>query len=531
MAMIAVSTGGIALWTLYGAAYQEQTKRLADFAKSQARWIAAIGEHESQTTPPDLALQTTIEKFRKAHNDFQGLGRSGEFVIAQIADDHIQFLLVKGQRNQPLPKPVPLANTSLAEPMRLALANKTGVVEAQDYQGTEVVAAYVPVETFHLGLVAKMHLDEFEAPFVRAGLISAAASLVLIVIGTLAFAKVSGGLILSAEKNASQLETILNTIVDGVVSINENGQIAAFNAGAEKMFGYHEAEVIGKNIRMLMPAEIGEHHHDYMKNYRHRPGKITVIGMTREVTARRKDGSTFPIDIAIGRAKYHGQTVFTGIIRDITDRRRTESELQAYRATLEQQVKQRTKELAAVNRKLKQLAREDALTGIANRRVFDESIGKELRRMRRTSEPLSLIICDIDFFKKYNDAYGHVSGDECLQQVAAALQQSFQRAGELVARYGGEEFAVVLPGIAKSEAMGRAEHLRQLISSLQIEHKSSDISDHVTISLGVATVTPPDKMSAAQLIEAADQALYNAKRLGRDRVEANNGGTPHAAAS
>ncbi len=159
----------------------------------------------------------------------------------------------------------------------------------------------------------------------------------------------------------------------------------------------------------------------------------------------------------------------------------------------------------------------DGLTSIANRREFDKTLDVEWRRAMRSSAPLSLIMIDIDYFKHYNDLYGHMAGDNCLQKLARTLKDSLKRAGNFIARYGGEEFVVILPNTEIMEALLVAESLRKNIEDLNIEHKDSKIGENVTISLGVST-TIPDKNESYDLLTSADKALYQAKKEGRNRV-------------
>ncbi len=169
---------------------------------------------------------------------------------------------------------------------------------------------------------------------------------------------------------------------------------------------------------------------------------------------------------------------------------------------------------------LEKLASVDGLTGIPNRRMFDEVLEKEWRRAMRESGPLSLVMIDIDYFKPYNDNYGHASGDECLSRVARALHESLNRAADLICRYGGEEFAAILPGTDAEGAAAIAEKIRLNIEALNIPHCRSDAADHITISLGAATVIPSAEYSIKDLIEHADKMLYEAKDKGRNRVAA-----------
>ncbi|MBD2501340.1 diguanylate cyclase domain-containing protein [Anabaena azotica] len=160
----------------------------------------------------------------------------------------------------------------------------------------------------------------------------------------------------------------------------------------------------------------------------------------------------------------------------------------------------------------------DGLTQIANRRCFNEYFHQEWRRAAREQTLLSLIICDVDFFKKYNDSYGHQAGDICLQQVAQALQQSIKRPADLVARYGGEEFVVILPNTNAQGAIHIAEIMRTNVKALEIPHIASEVSEYVSLSIGIATTIPDHQDSEKTLIETADQGLYTAKQKGRDQI-------------
>lgn len=186
-------------------------------------------------------------------------------------------------------------------------------------------------------------------------------------------------------------------------------------------------------------------------------------------------------------------------------------ETDARKAALEQ--------LEEANKKLRILSSLDGLTGIANRRAFDEFLEREWRRSLRREKPLSLLLADIDFFKKYNDEYGHQAGDVCLKKVAKVLSDGVNRPGELVARYGGEEFAVVMRDTSVDFAAKIADELKSAVARMKIRHAYSDIADFVTISIGAAAVVPVPELSSGKLVEAADKALYRAKEKGRNQVD------------
>ncbi len=173
--------------------------------------------------------------------------------------------------------------------------------------------------------------------------------------------------------------------------------------------------------------------------------------------------------------------------------------------------------LKAQNQILYRLANYDSLTQIPNRRQFDEYFQQEWKRMAREKSALSLILCDVDFFKRYNDTYGHQAGDSCLQKVAFSMSQAIKRPSDLVARYGGEEFVVILPNTTVEGAMIVAEEIRSQVKILAISHTASEVSQYVTVSLGIASIIPVPDLPSAFLIKTADEALYRAKKEGRDR--------------
>ncbi|MGB0671111.1 MAG: GGDEF domain-containing response regulator, partial [Rhodospirillales bacterium] len=167
---------------------------------------------------------------------------------------------------------------------------------------------------------------------------------------------------------------------------------------------------------------------------------------------------------------------------------------------------------------LSRIAATDPLTGLANRRAFDEAIGTEWARARRGQEPLSLVLLDLDHFKAFNDTYGHGKGDDCLRATSAVIDATASRASDLAVRLGGEEFGVLLPGVGEDGAMDIAERIRAGIEALAIPHAGSKVAAVVTSSLGVATCLPSPDCTALDLYEAADKALYSAKNGGRNRV-------------
>ena len=193
----------------------------------------------------------------------------------------------------------------------------------------------------------------------------------------------------------------------------------------------------------------------------------------------------------------------------------------------ERQVEERTEQLAQslhklneANRQLERLSQYDGLTGIANRRYFDSYLENQIAVARRHNRLVSLILCDVDAFKAYNDHYGHQAGDQCLKQVAGAIQTCCRRTADIAARYGGEEFAIVLPETGLRGALRVAEAVREAVASLKIPHDHSPAGSFVSISGGIAATTWEGEGTAQQLIASADRMLYEAKRQGRNRIVA-----------
>ena len=188
---------------------------------------------------------------------------------------------------------------------------------------------------------------------------------------------------------------------------------------------------------------------------------------------------------------------------------------------MHQRLHELSQELAASNRRLEAIAQQDGLTGVANRRAFDHRAGLQFAHAARQKEDLSLVLCDVDHFKAYNDHYGHPAGDDCLKQVAAALARGCKRATDLVARYGGEEFALLLPATPPQGALKVVDTAREELARLALPHARSQTAAMVTFSAGLAGYDAARDHGVDQLLLRADQALYRAKHLGRNRTVAD----------
>ncbi|NLI91573.1 MAG: diguanylate cyclase [Peptococcaceae bacterium] len=189
-----------------------------------------------------------------------------------------------------------------------------------------------------------------------------------------------------------------------------------------------------------------------------------------------------------------------------------------WRKARESQLEEVTLQLKELNETLRKISFRDGLTGIANRRYFDEIYQKEFQRAKRNKTSLLLIMLDIDYFKLYNDSYGHLQGDDCLKLIAITIKNTLKRSSDFVARYGGEEFIVILPDTNKEGGILKAEEIRLAVETLRIPHLASKCCDIVTVSLGVASMEPGKDISPEMLIQQADSALYLSKETGRNKV-------------
>lgn len=300
--------------------------------------------------------------------------------------------------------------------------------------------------------------------------------------------------------NEARTTATVNTALDAIITIDKTGIIQRVNPSTERIFGWEQDSLIGKNVQVLMADDDRKHHNEHLSHYLE-TGKAHVLGVGREAVARHKDGTLFPIDLSVSEAKVEGGHFFVGVIRDITERKAVEAELQAAKATAEE------------------AATHDPLTGLWNHNRILEILMEEMARSDRQGSTVSLIMVDLDHFKMVNDGHGHVVGDEVLREIAERLEKAV-RAYDSVGRFGGEEFMVVLPGTIPADAERAAERIREQIGKTPMY--TSDGSLEVTASLGVVTHHGELLNDATTLLVAADTALYESKEAGRNRVTVAN---------
>jgi diguanylate cyclase (GGDEF)-like protein/PAS domain S-box-containing protein len=316
----------------------------------------------------------------------------------------------------------------------------------------------------------------------------------------------------SLKKERKKLHDITSQLAEGLYVIDRGGDVTFVNEEAVRLLGWSQEELNEKGVHELIhfqkadgtPLTFDEcNMHNVVQT-----GKLYVS--SDEVFVRR-DGTVFPVSVVVSPIMEDDR-----IVRSVT----TFRDISALKQ-IEEEKEKLIFELRQAEVMLRRLSRTDGLTGLKNRRTFDELLYEEWRRGIRGKYPLSLMMVDVDFFKKFNDRYGHLKGDECLKLLASVLRNVAQRPGDVVARFGGEEFIILLPMIDLKDTVAIAERIRLQVESLKFPNESSKISSYLTISIGVASSIPNRKTSSTELIQHADEALYQAKEEGRNRVIAS----------
>ncbi|MEG4025896.1 diguanylate cyclase domain-containing protein [Microcoleus sp. S13C4] len=311
------------------------------------------------------------------------------------------------------------------------------------------------------------------------------------------------------QESEERYRSVIASMTEGVVLQLEDGQITTCNASAERILGLTSEQMIGRTSIDLDGRTVredgspfpGGQHPAMIALRTGQPVSNVLMGIHKsDRTLTWISINSQPLFHLNQSQPYAVVTTFA----DITERKRAE-EMLRHRAEQERLI-----------------ATTDGLTQVANRRCFDERLQSEWHRLMQGKQQLSLIMLDVDYFKRYNDCYGHQAGDTCLVQVAKAAAASVKRSTDLFVRYGGEEFAAILPSTDAAGAIAVAESIRQAIRHLAIPHEQSDVSAIVTVSMGIATVIPCLGTSPDELVAVADRALYDAKRQGRDRYKSAN---------
>ncbi len=300
-----------------------------------------------------------------------------------------------------------------------------------------------------------------------------------------------------AEVLELEIRQIFDTSPDAMWIVDKRHRVKRINDAMLKLMATTADEAIGRRCYEVMPVSLCSGPGCPLVKFREGAARVEA-----DTELCHPDGRTIPFILTASPFfGLDGDLIgVVGSFKDITERKEAEAALQD------------------ANRELSRIATIDGLTQIANRGHFDACLEQEWRRLQREGQPLALILSDIDFFKRYNDYYGHQLGDDCLWTVAQAIEANVRRPADLAARYGGEEFAVILPNTPLEGGVHVAEGIRRAVSGLQINHSRSAVAAHVTMSIGVSAVVPGRGGSAERLLQAADTALYHAKSEGRNCV-------------
>jgi len=323
MVMVCVSVlgAGVWVWTLYSASLHEQGTWLLRMARNQARIIEAVSRFNAKHTrtgQPQGAWGATFSQIEDAHNEDPGFGETGEFVMARRDGQKIVFLLKRRFSDHEIPKSISF-NAGLAIPMHQALMGRSGTIIGQDYRNVTVLAAYVPVAGMGLGIVAKIDLSEVQKPFLTVGMWATLSTLLITMVGAVLSHRISVPLIDSLRDSEERKGTILQSALDAIVTIDEEGKILEFNPSAEKIFGYTTDETREKNVvDLIVSSRHRDAHIAGLKRYV-AGGKSKIIGKKTEVTALKSDGTEFPAELAVSQIQLKDRRLFTAFIRDITE--------------------------------------------------------------------------------------------------------------------------------------------------------------------------------------------------------------------
>ncbi len=328
MAFTSLIVGAISIATLYQTAVDQHRLRLIESVKSQARLIESIASFNAFKNGSKTASdwqKITLQQIQNAHSQFKGFGETGEYTMARLSGDNIEFVLRHRHKGLDARRSIPYQG-EWAQPMRLALEGNSGTTIGLDYRGQTVLAAYEPVAILNLGLTAKIDLSEIRAPFIQTGLIALAIGLVIIVVASRLFFRIAQPITQQIEQQAETFRTLAETALEGIILINTKGIIQYVNPSIEAMFGYPQGDLPGQSVNRLMSRSMRERHDRFINNYLD-SGVGKIVGTGSQLIGQRKNGSQFPFYISIGDINLQHTRLFAGVITNLSEQQRLQREI------------------------------------------------------------------------------------------------------------------------------------------------------------------------------------------------------------
>ncbi|MEP6883159.1 MAG: diguanylate cyclase [Gammaproteobacteria bacterium] len=426
--------------------------------------------------------------------DTEDLGNSGEVAVCALPAARPRCFPGSHHANPWMPSL--RASESQLLPVQHALVGENGHMLAVDYRGKNVMATYGGL-TLTLGIVIKQDTAELFAVIRNALLFGVPFIVAIALFGAVLLysqLKPLAARMLASEAKANereqQIRTVVGSVGEGILTIDDEGLIREVNPAAGEIFGYQAEELIGQNARLLIMPKNRRAGYGSLNQDLH--GWVAAIAGQRniKISGQKKDGSELPLEVTINEMRLSGRRMFVGVLRDITERNEVE-------------------------RKLTALGQYDSLTGLPNRLLFTDRLNLAVLRMQRTHRAVAVMFLDLDGFKEVNDTYGHQGGDELLVQVARRLSATVRNT-DTVARLAGDEFTVILEGLTDPET-GAIAMAQKIIAAMQKPYSVAGREITVTASVGVAVHKSGD-LETADLLARADRAMYTAKRAGNNRM-------------
>jgi diguanylate cyclase (GGDEF)-like protein/PAS domain S-box-containing protein len=496
MVLVSLLVVTTATLLLYRAGVERERIHLQELVRGQVSLLDAVTRFDaihSQQDHPQGAEAATLSQIGDAYSRQGGFGKSGEMLIGRRTGAQIEFLVSREGYGVGRIAPVAWDDVK-AEPMRRALRGETGRVVGLDYRGETVMAAYAPVKSLNVGVVAKMDVAEVRAPYLEAGATAFVLALLMVIGGSLLLRRISNPVfekiqaqnreLMKMQESLQLSDRVIRNSGEAIMITKANGEIIDINDSFTRITGYAREEALGKNPSFTKSDRHGREFYAQMWRQSSEEGE-----WRGEVWDLRKDGSIYPKSLTINAVKdEHGEVShYIGIFSDITQNKLIEQQLQ-------------------------KMAFYDELTGLPNRTLCKERLDHEIKVAHRRDEKLAVLFLDLDHFKYVNDTLGHSSGDLLLVEAARRIRNCI-RESDTVARLGGDEFMVVLTNIVSSKMVERIADciIKAIAEKFVLHNHEVDIGVSIGISL-----YPDNGAHYDELTKNADAAMYRAKEAGRN---------------